>query len=51
VEDEEILKAAGFKGILATKPDSMPLEEAMKKETAIRNIERTLRIVIQSGIK
>ena len=51
VEDKEVLKAAGFKGIFATKPDSMPLEEAMKKETAIRNIERALRIVIQSGIK
>ena len=51
VEDEEMLKAAGFKGIFATKPDSMPLEEAMKKETAIRNIGRILPIVIQSGIK
>ena len=51
VEDEEMLKAAGFKGIFATKPDSMPLEEAMKKETAIRNIGRVLPIVIQSGIK
>ena len=48
VEDEEMLKAAGFKGIFATKPDSMPLEEAMKKETAIRNIGRVLPIVIQS---
>ena len=47
VEDEEVLKAAGFKGIFATKPDSMPLEEAMNKETAIRNIERVLPIVIQ----
>lgn len=51
VEDEEMLKAAGFKGIFATKPDSMPLEEAMKKETAIRNIGRVLPIAIQSGIK
>lgn len=51
VKDEEMLKAAGFKGIFATKPDSMSLEEAMKKETAIRNIGRVLPIVIQSGIK
>ena len=51
VEDEEILQAAGFKGIFATKPQNMTLEEAMKKETAKRNIERVLRIVIQSGIK
>ena len=51
ISDKETLESAGFKGIFATKPDSMPLEEAMKKETAIRNIERALRIVIQSGIK
>ena len=51
VKDEEKLKSAGFKGIFATKPQNMTLKEAMKKETAIRNIKRTLRIVIQNGIK
>ena len=47
VEDEGILKSAGFKGIFATKPQNMTLEEAMKKEVAIRNIN----IVIQSVAK
>ena len=42
VKDEEILKAAGFKGIYATKPDSMPLEEAMKPDIAIQNIKSAL---------
>lgn len=51
VEDEEILKSAGFKGVYATKPQDMELEEAMKKETATRNIKRVLPIVIQSGMK
>ena len=47
VEDEGILMSAGFKGIFATKPQNMTLEEAMKKEVAIRNIN----IVIQSVAK
>lgn len=51
LEDEEILKSAGFKGIYTTKPDSMPLEEAMKKETAIQNIKKVLSIVIQREMK
>jgi glycerate kinase len=42
VEDEEVLKAAGFKGIFATKPDSMPLEEAMKPGIAQQNIQSAL---------
>ena len=42
VEDEEVLKAAGFKGIFATKPDSMPLEEAMKPDIAQQNIQSAL---------
>ena len=42
VEDEEILKAAGFKSIFATKPDSMPLEEAMKPGIAQQNIKSAL---------
>ena len=51
LEDEEILKSAGFKGIYATKPDTMTLEEAMKKEIAIQNIKRVLSIVIQREMK
>ena len=42
IEDEEILKKAGFKGIYATKPDSMPLEEAMKPGIAQQNIQSAL---------
>jgi glycerate kinase len=51
LEDEEILISAGFNGVYATKPDSMPLEEAMKKETAIQNIKKVLSIVIQREMK
>ena len=42
VEDEALLKEAGFAGIYATKPDSMPLEEAMKPGLAKRNIVETV---------
>ena len=42
VEDEGILMSAGFKGIFATKPDSMPLEEAMKPGIAQQNIKSVL---------
>lgn len=50
VEDEALLKEAGFHGVYATKPNDMPLEEAMKREVAIRCIKKTvLSIVIQSG--
>lgn len=42
VEDEGILMSAGFKGIFVTKPDSMPLEEAMKPGIAQQNIKSVL---------
>ena len=42
VEDEGILISAGFKGIFVTKPDSMPLEEAMKPGIAQQNIKSAL---------
>lgn len=42
VADKEILESAGFKRIIVTKPDSMPLEEAMKPDTAIQNIKSAL---------
>ena len=47
VEDEEMLLKAGFRGVYSTKPQDMTLEEAMKKEVAIRNIS----LVIQSVAK
>lgn len=42
VTDKEMLESAGFKGILATKPNFMVLEEAMKPKNAIRNIKSAL---------
>ena len=42
VEDAEWLKKAGFIGIFAITPKDMPLEEAMKKEVAIRNVKDTI---------
>lgn len=42
VTDKEILESAGFKGIFATKPDFMPLEEAMKPDIAIQNLTSAL---------
>ena len=42
IADIEILESAGFKGLFATKPDSMPLEEAMKPDIAIQNIKSAL---------
>lgn len=42
VEDESLLKEAGFTGVYATKPKSMSLEEAMKKDIAMKNIQETM---------
>ena len=42
VEDKELLKKAGFKGLYATKPDFMSLEEAMKPSSAKLNIKNAL---------
>ena len=42
VEEEEWLKKAGFIEIFAVTPKGMPLEEAMKKEIAIRNVKDTI---------
>ena len=42
LEDEEILISAGFKGIFATKPDSITLEEAMEPGIAQQNIKSAL---------
>ena len=38
VEDKELLQEAGFKGVYATKPEDMALEEAMKRVVAMGNI-------------
>ena len=39
---KELLKKAGFKGLYATKPDFMSLEEAMKPSSAKLNIKNAL---------
>ena len=41
VEDETLLKEAGFHGVYATKPENMPLEEAMKPEVATECVKKT----------
>jgi hypothetical protein len=47
VEDEKLLKEAGFQNIYATKQKDMSIAEAMKKKVAIKNIKS----VIQSVMK
>lgn len=46
VEDENLLKEAGFKKIYATRPENMPLKEAMEPEAAIQNIKETMLLVL-----
>lgn len=41
VEDEPLLKKAGFQNVYAVKPKDMSLEEAMKRETAVQNLRET----------
>ena len=48
IADKEILESAGFKGLFTTKPDSMPLEEAMKPDIAIQNIKSTVASSLES---
>ena len=47
VEDETLLKEAGFQDVYATKPKEISLEEAMRKDVARRNIK----LVIQNVMK
>ena len=48
VEDEGMLLKAGFRGVYSTKPQDMTLEEAMKKEVAIRNISHVIQSVAKN---
>ena len=50
-EDEELLKEAGFKGIYATKPEDMSMEEAMQREVAMQCVKETASLVIQNETK
>lgn len=46
----DLLKKAGFSEIYTTKPDSMPLDEAMKPGIAIQNIKRTVLSIFQTSV-
>lgn len=49
-KDKDILIQAGFKGIYTTKPDSIPLEEAMKPGIAKQNIRETVLSIFHSPV-
>ena len=51
IENETLLKHAGFHGVYATKPDDMPLEKAMKRKVAMECVKRTIISVIQNERK
>ena len=40
VEDEEVLLRGGFYAVYASTPEGMPLDEAMKRDTAQQNLRR-----------
>lgn len=42
IDDEKILKGAGFEALLEVSPRSMPLDEAMKPETTQENISKVV---------
>jgi len=50
VEDEALLKEAGFAGVYATKPADMPLEEAMKREVAMECVYQTVNSLFRHGL-
>lgn len=50
VEDEALLLEAGFAEVYATKPASMPLEEAMKKEVARECVYQTVNSLFKHGL-
>lgn len=51
VEDTESLAKAGFKGIYAITPSSVPFKEAIKPHTAYQNIKNTLSNILPEIIK
>lgn len=50
VEDEVMLREAGFAGVYATKPASMTLKEAMKREVAIECVCQTVTSLFRHGL-
>lgn len=46
VEDRDVLEKAGLKGIYAIKPKDMPLEVAIQRDVAIRNIQETINRIV-----
>lgn len=50
VEDEVMLREAGFAGVYATKPASMTLKEAMKREVAMECVCQTVASLFRHGL-
>lgn len=50
VEDEVMLREAGFAGVYATKPASMTLKEAMKREVAMECVCQTVTSLFRHGL-
>lgn len=48
IEDKDLLKKAGFKFLLQTSPDTLPLPEAMKPKIAWENIRRATLSLLKS---
>lgn len=48
VEDKEVLLKRGFSSLFSTTPSTMPLQEAMQKDIAKRNIIKTTEQIIKS---
>lgn len=48
VDDSQCLRAAGFSSVVCITPPTMPLEEALKPETAICNIRKAVSVALKS---
>lgn len=51
ISDKNSLKKSGFYEVYATKPENMTLAEAMKRETAIQNIQKTVTEFVRKHIQ
>ena len=50
IEDETLLKEAGFTGIYEITPKGMPIKEAMRKDIAMKNIQKTIVLALGVGV-
>lgn len=46
IEDHEVLKSAGFSQLLEISPSNLPIESALNPETAVRNINTSVRNLV-----